>query len=70
MDVELKYKQHYVFQRYLSAWTTNNQLWCNRNGKKFSTGTINVAQQRDFYRIMDLNEDEKKFLSTHLMNLA
>ncbi|MBQ8620167.1 MAG: DUF4238 domain-containing protein [Clostridia bacterium] len=63
MNVELKHKQHYVFQRYLSAWTKENQLCCKRKGKKFSTGTINVAQQRDFYRIMDLNDDEKKFLS-------
>ena len=63
MDSQLKHKQHYVFQRYLSAWTINNQVWCKRNGKKFPTGTINVAQQRDFYRIKDLNDDEKKFLS-------
>ena len=63
MDLQLKHKQHYVFQRYLSAWTINNQLWCCRNGKKFLTGTINVAQQRDFYRIVDLNDDEKRFLS-------
>ncbi|MGL5712399.1 MAG: DUF4238 domain-containing protein [Paraclostridium sp.] len=60
MDIK-KRRQHYVFQAYLNAWTNDEKLWCMRNNKKFNTGTINVAQERDFYRINPLNKDEEKF---------
>ena len=56
-----KRKHHYVFQRYLSAWTINGKLWCEREGEIFFTGTDNVAQERDFYRLRPLNADERKF---------
>lgn len=57
-----KRKQHYVFQAYLNSWTDDGKLCCMRDKKNvFKTGTINVAQERDFYRIKPLNEDEKKF---------
>lgn len=57
-----KRKQHYVFQAYLNAWTNDEKIWCIRERKNiFNTRTINVAQERDFYRIKPLNEDERKF---------
>lgn len=55
---EKKRRHHYVYQRYLSAWTVNDQLWCRRKGKIFPSDTINVAQQRDFYRLRPVNQDE------------
>ncbi len=55
-----KRKHHYVFQAYLSSWTNENQIWCCRNQKKFLTNTINIAQERDFYRLKPLNADEYK----------
>lgn len=63
-----KRKHHYVFQRYLSAWTINGKLWCEREGKVFSTGTGDVAQERDFYRLRPLNEDEIRFHNMVLGN--
>lgn len=66
-----KRRQHYVFQSYLNAWTNEEQLWCMRNKKnKFKTGTINVAQERDFYRIKPLNADEKKFCNLFLKRMS
>lgn len=60
---EKKRKQHYVFQAYLLAWAKNEKIWCVRkNGKPFNTNTINVAQERDFYRVTPLNNDERRFL--------
>lgn len=59
----IKHKQHYVFQAYLKAWTTKDQIWCCRNRRKcFLTNVLNIAQERDFYRIKDLNSDEEKFI--------
>jgi len=56
-----KRRQHFVFQAYLRAWTGNNKLWCVRNGDEpFNTRTENVANERDFYRIKSLNDDERK----------
>lgn len=59
---EKKRKQHYVFQAYLSSWAVNQQIWCYRNENIFISNTLNVAQERDFYRIQPINSDELKFL--------
>lgn len=57
-------KQHYVFQAYLSAWTNQNkQLYCLRDHKIFCTTTENVAQERDFYKVLQIDDDEIKFLN-------
>lgn len=54
-----KRKQHYVWQHYLQAWTNDNrQLFCLREGKIFSSPTINIGQQRDFYRLKELTEND------------
>lgn len=58
-----------MFQAYLKNWATEEKLWCYRDGKCFRANTANVAQERDFYRIRDINNDEEKFLlvlATHL----
>lgn len=66
MDIK-KRKQHYVFQAYLRAWATDEQICCIRNeGTPFKTNTINVTQERDFYRIKPLNDDEIKCLNLFL----
>lgn len=57
-----KKKQHYVWQYYLRAWTTNERLWCQREGKRFQTGTGNVAHRHDFYRLKEMSEDDIKLV--------
>lgn len=59
--MEKKRKQHYVFQAYLASWAIKRQVWCCRDRKIFKSNTINIAQERDFYRIQPLNDDEKNF---------
>ncbi|PKM75380.1 MAG: hypothetical protein CVU92_01670 [Firmicutes bacterium HGW-Firmicutes-17] len=69
--ISKKRKQHYVFQAYLSAWTENNQLWCKRpDCEPFKTTTMNVGQERDFYRIKPLNIHEIKFLELFLPEMS
>lgn len=66
--IDIKHKHHYVFQAYLNHWAKDDQIWCCRKNKVFLTNTLNIAQERDFYRIKDLNVDEEKFLSIFLYN--
>ena len=61
-NIQIKHRQHYVFQSYLKNWSLEDRLWCYRDGKCFRANTVNVAQERDFYRIRDLNDDEERFL--------
>ena len=62
-----KRKHHYVFQAYLNAWIVDGKLWSLRNKKVlFHTNTINIAQERDFYRLKPLNEDEFKFYQIYM----
>jgi hypothetical protein len=56
-------KQHYVWEFYLKAWSfEGNKVWCRRNDKIFNTSTENVAQERRFYEITPLTEDEIGFI--------
>lgn len=50
-----KRRQHYVFQAYLKAWGIDEQVWCLREEKIFKTNTVNIAHERDFYRVQPLN---------------
>ncbi|MES2040086.1 MAG: DUF4238 domain-containing protein [Pseudomonadota bacterium] len=56
-------KQHYVWEFYLKAWATDNQIWCKRAGSIFNTSTENVAQERYFYAIEALSTAEIKLLT-------
>lgn len=55
-------RQHYVWRKYLRAWAPNDQIWCVRDGSPFYTNLMNVAQERDFYKLHDLTVEEAKFL--------
>jgi hypothetical protein len=52
---ELKRRQHHVWQHYLESRTVDRQIFCMREGKIFRTNTINVAVERDFYKLHRLN---------------
>jgi hypothetical protein len=51
-------KQHYVWEFYLKGWSTNNQIFCKRDGQIFKTSTENVAQERYFYEKESLSPEE------------
>ena len=57
-----KRRQHYVWQHYLQAWTKRGKIACLRDGGTFFTSTVNVAVQRDFYRLKELNVADMHFL--------
>ena len=66
--VEIKHKHHYVFKAYLKSWSSNEQIWCCRKDKAFLTNINNVAQERDLYKIKELNSEEEKFINFFLYN--
>lgn len=55
-------RQHYVWRHYLRAWSTNDHIWCLRNGKKFSSNLINVGQERDFYAVNDISDNDIRYI--------
>lgn len=61
MSNEVK-KQHYVWEYYLKAWATDNQIWAKRENKIFPSSTENVAQERYFYKIDPLSDTEINML--------
>lgn len=57
-----KHKHHYVWQYYLKAWAADGQVWCARQGRVFRTSTVNVGQERDFYRLQELSAADLEFM--------
>lgn len=61
---EIKNKQHYVFQAYLSHWDNNGgKVWCmdKKDSRAFLCGTDGILNKRKLYKLQELNEDERKF---------
>src|ERR1035437_9502872 len=57
-----KRDHHHVWQRYLKPWTTNGVIWCLQNGRIFSTGTPNIAVEKDFYKLHKLTREDVTFI--------
>jgi hypothetical protein len=61
-------RHHYVWQKYLEPWTDGEgespQLWWLRRDKAvpIRIGTKNVAVERDFYRLPDLDPRDAQFV--------
>src|SRR4051812_21425524 len=57
-------RQHYVWKKYLEPWTSEGKVWCLRQngGDPFYTNPINVAVERDFYKLTDLTADDLTFI--------
>ncbi|EQD49444.1 hypothetical protein B1B_11634, partial [mine drainage metagenome] len=63
-------RQHYVWRKYLEPWTTlkgrARQIWCLRreSAAPINPGIKNVAVERDFYRLRDLEQGDVEFVRT------
>lgn len=57
-------RQHYVWARYLQAWTKKGNLWCLHlaNGKRFATSPSSVANRRYFYGLAEMSDLEATLL--------
>ena len=63
-------RQHYVWRKYLEAWTSDKMIWCLRDGqeKPFLTNVTNVAVEHDFYKLNPLTDTDVGFIRTTFMN--
>ena len=58
-----KRRQHYVWKKYLDPWTEKGKVWCHRRGERpFHTSPLNVAVERDFYKLHSLTQGDMKFI--------
>ncbi|HXH73253.1 MAG TPA: DUF4238 domain-containing protein, partial [Mariprofundaceae bacterium] len=58
-----KRRQHYVWRKYLAPWTDHGKIWCHRNGEQpFQTSPVNVAVERDFYKLTELTQSDLHFV--------
>lgn len=62
-----KRAHHYVWQHYLKAWEIEETFSCLMDNKIFPTNTKNIAQERDFYKLEELNKSEIEFLEVILL---
>ena len=61
-------RQHYVWRKYLEPWTTpkgkSRQIWFLRRESEapILTDVTNVAVERDFYRLSDLEIGDTEYV--------
>jgi hypothetical protein len=53
-----KRRHHYVWRAYLKPWSTNNKIWCHRDGKIFNPNLMGIGQERDFYKLKHLTKSD------------
>lgn len=57
-SMDRKSRQHYVWKYYLNPWTQNDRIFCLRNNVIFVTNSINVAVERDFYKLKEISASD------------
>lgn len=55
-------RQHYLWRNYLRPWAPDDKIWCQRNGKVFNTGLMNIGQERDFYATNIISQEEADYI--------
>ena len=58
----IKRHHHYVWRKYLQAWSENSLIWCYRNGKVFNPNIMGVGQAKDFYKLKKLTSHDINFI--------
>lgn len=65
-----KKKQHYVWRKYLRAWSEKDKIWTfhKKKDKVFQSGLMGVGVQNYFYRLIDFNQIEEQFLKEFIIH--
>lgn len=63
-----KRHHHYIWRDYLRPWSTNEKIACLREGKLFEPNLMGIGQEKDFYKLKELNSDELKFIASFINN--
>lgn len=51
-------RQHTVWRKYLRAWASKERVWCSMGDSPFRAGLMKVGQERDFYRVRDMTDED------------
>lgn len=62
LNFQKKKKQHFVWRKYLRAWSENESIYCLMDGSIFKPGLMGVGQERYFYKIKELTKAEIEFV--------
>ena len=68
--MQIKKKHHYIWRKYLKPWSTDNQIFCSRLGKKFQTNLMNIGQEKGFYKLKELTDYDIKIIRTLAIDTA
>lgn len=63
MHIEKKKRQHFVWRKYLRKWARNDRIFCLMDERIFETGLMNIGQERYFYKLKELSEQEVAFVT-------
>lgn len=57
-------RQHYVWRKYLEAWTIDDKIWClfNKDGKLKHINPRHLAVEMDFYKLNKMWPSDIKFI--------
>ncbi|WP_421238554.1 DUF4238 domain-containing protein [Aeromonas enteropelogenes] len=62
----IKRRHHYVWRKYLKTWAEDDLIWCLRNKRIFQSNLMGIAQERDFYKLNELREDDINFVKLYV----
>lgn len=62
----IKRRHHYVWRKYLKTWAEDDLIWCLRNKRIFQSNLMGIAQERDFYKLNKLREDDINFVKLYV----
>ena len=62
MHIENKKRQHFVWRKYLRKWAINEKIFCLMGERIFEGGLMNIGQEKYFYKLKELTDQEISFL--------
>ncbi|HTR55015.1 MAG TPA: DUF4238 domain-containing protein [Kofleriaceae bacterium] len=58
LKLDCKRRHHTVWRKYMEAWAdSKGSVWCQQNGKRHKTGTVNLGLRNDFYRLNEITDE-------------
>ncbi|MHB8987700.1 MAG: DUF4238 domain-containing protein [Desulfobulbia bacterium] len=65
-----KRRHHYVWREYLRAWAVDEKIFCLRKNNIINPNLMGIGQQRDFYKLKELDKNDIEFIRTIAINTA
>lgn len=65
-----KRRHHYVWREYLRAWAEDEKIFCLRENNIINPNLVGIGQQRDFYKLKELNQNDVEFIRSLAINTA